>query len=91
MRTKRHMSFFLISIWWIQDMSMQTCSQGARCTIKLTLLDQLFQTRVGHQKRRTVLSTATFSLIGKPNGRSVLLGKPVAIGVISLIGMGSQA
>ncbi len=85
------MRFFPISIWWIQDMSMQTCSQGARCAIKSTLLDRLSQTRVGHQKQRTVLSTATFSLIGRPNGWSVLLGKPVAIGVISLIGMGSQA
>jgi hypothetical protein len=53
--------------------------------------EPLFQTRVGHQKQRTVLSTATFSLIGKPNGWSVLLGKPVEIGVISLIGMGSRA
>ena len=69
----------------------ESCSQAASCTIKLTLLDQLCQTRVGHQKRRTVLSTATFSLIGKPNGRSVLPGKPVASGGISLLGMGIQA
>src|SRR6266567_1330866 len=58
MRTKRHMRFFPISIWWIQGMSMQTCSQGARCAITSTLMDRLSQTRVGHQKQRTVLSTA---------------------------------
>ena len=91
MRTQRHMSFFPISIWWIRDTSMQTYSQAARCASKSTLLDRLFQTPVGHQKQRTVLSTATFSVIGRPNRWSVLLGKPAEIGVISLIGMGSQA
>jgi hypothetical protein len=91
MRTKGHMSFLPISIWWIRDRSMQTCSQGVRCAIKLTLLDRFFQTRVGHQKQRNVLITATFSLIGRPNGWSVLPGKPVGIGGRSLIGMGSQA
>ena len=35
--------------------------------------------------------TATFSLIGRPNRWSVLLGKPVEIGGISLLGMASQA
>ncbi len=72
-------------------MSMQTCSQAARCAIKSTLWDRLFQTPVGHHKQRTVLSTATFSLIGRPNGWSVLQGTPVEIGGISLIGMGSRA
>ena len=91
MRTKRHMRFFPTSIWWIRDMSMQTCSQEARCAIKSTLLGQLFQTRVGHPKDRTVLTTANFSLTGRPNEWSALLGKPVEIGGISLIGTGSQA
>src|SRR6266568_9592760 len=72
-------------------MLMQKCSQEAKCAIKLTLLDQFSQTRVGHQKQRTVLITATFSLIGRPNRWSVLPGKPVEIGGISLIGMGSRA
>src|SRR6266566_4964010 len=91
MRTKRHMSFFPINIWWIRDMSMQTCLQGARCAIKSTLLDRLFQTRVGHQEELNVLTTATFSLTGRPNGWSALPGKPVATGAISLIGTALQA
>ena len=60
MRTKQHMRFFRISIWWIWDMLLQKCSQKANCAIKLTVLDQFSQIRVGQQKQRNVRDHSDF-------------------------------
>jgi hypothetical protein len=45
---------------------------------------------MGFDTQQTGLITATFTLIGWPNGSAALAGKPVKIGDISLTGTASQ-
>jgi hypothetical protein len=45
---------------------------------------------MGFDTQQTGLITATFTLIGRPNGSAALAGKPVKIGDISLTGTASQ-
>lgn len=59
-------------------------------SIILLSLVQFFPILHGHQKKQNVLITATFSLIGRQKVFSVLQGKQVKIGVISLIGTESR-